>query len=173
MQEQSSTRNTGVAAGPSVLSKAAAYFTIDFPKGQRQPALGRFIVAAIVSVVVSLAACAVIVVIGTAIFPATKGYEHFGFLNYAKLTVPGVLAACLAWPAVTLISSRAVRLFVWLTVAVTVVGLVPDAWILFRGAPAAAVLVLVVMHIALALVTFPALVLIAPQPRTAVAGRHG
>ena len=38
------------------------------------------------------------VVIGTAIFPATKGYVHFRFSDYAKLTVIGVVIACLAWP---------------------------------------------------------------------------
>lgn len=163
MPDETSTQSVDVAARPSAVHRAATYFTVDFPRGRRQPATGRFITAAVVSVIGSLAACAAIVAIGTAIFPATAGYEHFRFLDYAKLTVPGVAAASLAWPVVTFFTSRARPLFAWLTVAVTLGGLAPDAWILFRGDAPESVLILVVMHLALALVTYPALVYIAPQ----------
>jgi len=166
MSDWSSPQSAKAQARPSLPQRAAAYFSIDLPWGKRQPALGRFLTGAAVSVIASLAACAVIVAVGTAIFPATAGYEHFRFLDYAKLTVPGVVAASLAWPMVTLLSSRALRLFAWLTVAVTVGGMAPDAWILLRGDSPDAVLVLVAMHLALAAVTFPALVFLAPQ-------RHG
>ena len=163
MPELSSPRGLETANRPTFARRAVDYFTVDLPWGRRQPGLGRFSTAAVVSVLGSLAACAVIVSIGTAIFPATAGYEHFRFLDYAKLTVPGVVAASLAWPVVTLFSSRARRLFAWLTVVVTLGGLAPDAWILYRGDAPEAVLVLVVMHLALAAVTYPALVYIAPQ----------
>lgn len=135
-----------------------------------QPQWWRFFLAMIVSVVLSLVACAVLVVIGTALFPSTAHYGHFAFADYGKLTIIGVILASLAWPVMTLVSSRARRPFLLLTLLVTVVGLAPDFWILFRGAPADAVLVLIFMHIALALITYPALVLIAPQ-RIAAAPR--
>jgi hypothetical protein len=41
---------------------------------------------------------------GPGCFPATWGYAHFQFSDYAKLTVIGVLIACAAWPVVTRIS---------------------------------------------------------------------
>ena len=43
--------------------------------------------------------------VGTSLFPATKGYVHFAFGDYAKLTVLGVLIACAGWPVVARISS--------------------------------------------------------------------
>jgi hypothetical protein len=46
----------------------------------------------------------ILVTIGTAVFPSTKGYVHFQFSDYAKLTIIGVVIACLAWPVVTRIS---------------------------------------------------------------------
>jgi hypothetical protein len=51
----------------------------------------------------------------------------------------------------------------WLALVVTVVSLAPDAWILHLGQPADAVAILIAMHFALALITYPALILIAPQ----------
>jgi hypothetical protein len=137
--------------------------TFDLPMGRSQPRAWRWAVATIVAVVLSLVACAVLVVWGKAVFPSTDGYAHYAFADYGKLTIIGVVLACLAWPAVTLISSRAVRPFLLLTVVVTIVGLAPDAYILSRGQSPQAVLILVLMHVALALITFPALVFLAPQ----------
>jgi len=168
MSDWSGPQSVTAATPPSMAHRATDYFRLDFPWGQGQPALGRFLAAAVVSILSSLAACAAIVAIGVAVFPATGGYAHFRLLDYAKLTVPGVAAAALAWPIVTLLSSRARRLFAWLTVVVTLGGMAPDAWILYRGAPPEAVLVLVVMHLALAAVTYPALMYISPQR-----GSHG
>ncbi|MCU1482895.1 MAG: hypothetical protein JWQ19_3681 [Subtercola sp.] len=119
--------------------------------------------ATIVAVGLSLAACAVLARIGITIWPSTAGYDHFRFADYAKLTIIGVVLACLAWPVMCLLSSRARRPFFWLTIVVTVVGLAPDVWIIYKGQPLEAVMVLVAMHIALALITYPALVLISPQ----------
>jgi hypothetical protein len=39
------------------------------------------------------------------VFPSTKGYGHFQFSDYAKLTIIGVIIACVAWPIVTRIYS--------------------------------------------------------------------
>jgi hypothetical protein len=49
----------------------------------------------------SLGVDAALVAIGTAVFPSTKGYVHFQFHDYVKLTV----IARLVWPIVTRISS--------------------------------------------------------------------
>ena len=156
--------NTPAFRSPA-LTRAARALDLDFPRGSRQPSLVRFIVASVVAVVGSVLACAALAAAAIAAMPDLAGYEHFQFMEYTKLTVIGVVLACLAWPATTWLSSRAWKPFLWLALAVTVVGLAPDAWILFKGQPAAGVGVLVLMHVALALVTYPALVLIAPQPR--------
>ena len=52
--------------------------------------------ASVISVAGSLAADAVLVAIGAAVFPSTRGYVHFRFSDYAKLTVIGGVIACLA-----------------------------------------------------------------------------
>jgi hypothetical protein len=109
----------------------------------------------------SLAADAILVMIGQAVFPSTKGYGHFQFSDYAKLTVIGVVIACVAWPIVTRISSAPRWLFFRLAIAVTVVLWLPDLYILHGGAPGRAVAVLMVMHLAIALVTYNCLVHIA------------
>jgi len=121
----------------------------------------RVILASVLSVIGSLAADALLVVIGQAIFPSTKGYGHFQFSDYAKLTVIGVIIACVAWPIVTRISSSPRWLFFRLAILVTLVLWLPDLFILYRGAPGRAVAVLVVMHLAIAVVTYNCLVHIA------------
>ncbi len=109
----------------------------------------------------SLAADAICVRIGTAIFPATVGYVHFRFSDYAKLTVVGVVIACLSWPIVTRISSAPRWLFFRLAVLVTLLLWLPDLYILDLGQPGRAVAVLIVMHLAIAVVTYCSLVHIA------------
>ena len=70
--------------------------TFDLPAGRAQPRLWRWILALCVAIVASLAACAALASIGTAVFPSTAGYPHFQFADYAKLTIIGVFFACLA-----------------------------------------------------------------------------
>ena len=122
----------------------------------------RWLVASLLAVAGSLAVDALLVRLGTAIFPSTKGYDHFRFGDYATLTVIGVVAACLGWPVVARLCAAPRRLFGMLAVAVTVVLLLPDVLILAQGQPVRAVLVLMVMHVAIAVVTYGALVLAAP-----------
>ena len=143
---------------PPLLDRALGLARVDFAPGHRQPAGIRVIVALVVSVIGSLAAHALLVAIGTAVFPSTKGYVHFQFSDYAKLTIIGVVIACAAWPVVTMISSAPRWLFFRLAIAVTLVLWLPDLYILYRGAPGRAVAVLVVMHLAIALVTYNCLV---------------
>ena len=95
-------------------------------------------------------------------FPSTKGYVHFQFGDYAKLTVVGVIIACAGWPVVTRFSGAPRWVFLRLAVLVTIVLLLPDLYILHQGQPGSAVGVLMVMHLAIALVTYNLLVRAAP-----------
>lgn len=135
---------------------------MDFAPAHRQPSAVRVLIALVISVAGSLAADAILVVIGTAVFSSTKGYVHFQFHDYAKLTIIGVIIACLAWPIVTRLSSEPRWLFFRLAILVTLVLWLPDLFILYRGQPGRAVAVLMVMHLAIAVVTYNALVHIAP-----------
>ena len=56
----------------------------------RQPSTARVVLAAVVSLVGSVAVDAALVAIGEAVFPSTKGYVHFRFSDYSKLTIMGV-----------------------------------------------------------------------------------
>jgi bacteriorhodopsin len=123
------------------------------------------VLATILSIAGSLVADAILVKIGTTIFPSTSGFGHFRFSDYAKLTVIGVVIACAAWPIVTRISSTPRWLFFRMAIAVTFVLWAPDVWILVHGEPAKAVAVLMVMHLAIALVTYNFLVRLAPTSR--------
>jgi hypothetical protein len=145
-----------------MLQQLADIARIDFRPRHAQPKTARVALATVAAVAGSLAADALLVVIGQAVFPASKGYEHFQFPSYAKLTVIGVIIACAAWPVVTRISSDPRWLFFRMAIAVTVVLLLPDVWILHQGQPAGAVAVLMVMHLAIALVTYSLLVRVAP-----------
>lgn len=147
---------------PPSLDRVLNLVQVDFAPVHRQPSAGRVAAASVVSVAGSLAADALLVVIGTAIFPSTKGYVHFQFSDYAKLTVIGVVIACLAWPIVTRISSAPRWLFLRMAVLVTLVLWLPDLYILAQGQPPKAVAVLMIMHLAIALVTYTSLVRIAP-----------
>jgi hypothetical protein len=120
------------------------------------------VIATLVAVGASLFVDAALVAIGVRVFPSTVGYVHFGFMDYAKLTIVGVLIACAAWPVVTRISWSPRWLFFRLAIVVTFVLLLPDLYLLVQGQSAQAVLVLVAMHLAIALVTYQALVRIAP-----------
>src|ERR1700677_3216843 len=127
-----------------------------------QPRISRVMLATLAAIAGSLAADALLVVIGQAIFPSTRGYVHFQSHDYAKLTVIGVIIACAAWPIVTRISSAPRWLFLRLAILVTLVLWLPDLYLLAKGQPAKAVAVLMCMHLAIALVTYNALVHVAP-----------
>jgi hypothetical protein len=135
--------STRSASDGSPINRLRSVLGLDLPAGRLQPKLWRFILASAVAVFGSIAACAILAAIGTAVFPSTAGYEHFRFVDYARLTVIGVGMACLAWPATTWVTSQARRLYLWLAIAVTIVALAPDAWILYQGQSPEAVLVLV------------------------------
>jgi hypothetical protein len=146
---------------PTSLGRALELVRVDLAPAHRQPSSLQVAIATAVSVAGSLAADALLVVIGQAVFPSTKGYSHFQFSDYSKLTIIGVLIACAAWPIVTRISSDPRWLFFRMAAAVTLVLWLPDLWILHLGQPVQAVAVLMVMHLAIAVVTYNCLVRIA------------
>jgi hypothetical protein len=145
-----------------MLNRLASLARVDFSPQHRVPSARRLLLASIASIAGSLAADATLVVIGKAVFPSTRGFAHFQFADYAKLTVIGVIIACVAWPIVTRISSAPRWLFFRLAIMVTLVLLLPDLYILHMGEPAKGVAVLMVMHVAIALVTYNLLVHLAP-----------
>jgi hypothetical protein len=151
-----------MAASPDVTQRLLSWARVDLAPAHRPPAWWRVALATVVSVVLSLAADAALVFVGTRLFPSTKGYVHFAFDDYAKLTVLGVLIACAAWPVVARCSSAPRWLFYRLAIVVTLVLFVPDLYIWQQGQPIKAVAVLMAMHVAIALVTYNALVHLAP-----------
>jgi len=153
---------------PPSLERPLDYMRVDFAPRHRQPSTAAVVAATVVSIAGSLAADALMVMLGKKLFPATAHYGHFQFSDYSKLTVIGVVIACVAWPVVTRISSSPRWLFFRQAIAVTLVLLLPDLYIWYQGQPAQGVGVLVVMHLAIALITYNALVHIArigePEP---------
>src|SRR5487761_284040 len=145
-----------------MLQKALDLIHLDFAPNHEQPSGLRVVLATVVSIVGSLAADALLVVIAQALVPSTKGYVHFQFSDYSKLTVIGVIIACVAWPITTRITSQPRWMFFRMAILVTLVLWLPDVYILVQGQPAKAVGFLFVMHLAIALVTYNALVRLAP-----------
>ncbi len=145
-----------------MIRRAVCLLHLEWPPRNPLPTAARLVVASVVAVAGSLAADALLVRAGVALFPRTRSYQHFQFGDYATLTVIGVVIACVAWPLVTQVCSTPRWLFLRLAVLVTLVLLLPDVYLLQQGQPKHAVTVLMVMHVAIALVTYTALVRIAP-----------
>jgi hypothetical protein len=120
----------------AMLEEIASLARIDLAPPHSQPLADRVLLAIVAAIGGSLAADAILVAVGEAVFPGTKGYVHLRFSDYAKLTVIGVIIACAAWPTVTRVSSAPRWLFFRLAVLVTLVLWLPDLYILYRGAPA-------------------------------------
>ncbi len=142
----------------TVFDRVRAWLRLDFRPPHAQPTAARVLLATLVSLGGSLAADAVLVAIGTALVPSTKGYVHFRFSDYGKLTVIGVLVACAAWPIVTRITSAPRWMFFRMAILVTLALWLPDLYILVEGQPPEAVAVLMTMHLAIAFATYNALV---------------
>jgi hypothetical protein len=161
--EQEPQPDTASPGGRSALvERALDLIRVDFPPELWLPERLWLALAALISIIGSLAADVVLVAVSTSAFPATKGYGHFRFSDYGKLTVVGVVIACVAWPIVVRISSSPRWLFFRLAVLVTLFLWLPDLYILWKGQPAKAVAVLMVMHLAIAVVTYNALIHVAP-----------
>jgi hypothetical protein len=137
-----------VAANPDVIERVMKWSRIDFAPAHRQPQWWRIGLATVLAIGLSLAADAALVAIATHVYPATKGYSHFQFSDYAKLTIVGIIIGCAAWPVVTRISSAPRWVFFRCAILVTLVLWLPDLWML--------------MHLAIALITYNLLVHLAP-----------
>ena len=145
-----------------VLDRVLTWARIEFDPPHRPPHWWRVALATLLAIVGSLLADAALVAVGTHVFPATKGYSHFQFADYAKLTIIGVLIAGAGWPIVTRICAAPRWLFLRLAVVVTLVLFLPDLYIWWQGQSAQAVGVLMAMHVAIAVITYPLLVYVAP-----------
>jgi hypothetical protein len=145
---------------------------VDWLPSHPLPRAWKVAAATCVAVVGSLAADASLVWFGTHLFPSTTGYVHFRFSDYARLTVIGVLIACAGWPVVARVTSTPRWLFFRAALLVTLVLWSPDLYLLVRHQPPKAVAVLMLMHLAIAVVTYSALVSVAPAPDRGPARRQ-
>jgi hypothetical protein len=150
-----------MAPPPDVIDRVLTWTRVDFRPSHRQPQWWRVALATVLAIVLSLAACAALVAIGEHVWPATKGFVHFQFSDYAKLTIVGVLIACAGWPIVTRVSSAPRWLFFRLAILVTLVLWLPDVWIWLKGESADGVAVLAMMHLVIAVITYNLLVHVA------------
>ena len=148
---------------PGPVQRLLRAVKVDPERRHASPSAIRWVAALIVANGGSLITDAILVALGKWIFPSTQNFSHFQVSDYAKLTIVGVTVACVAWPAVTWIASQPRWLFLRLAVLVTLVLWLPDLWILAHGEPIRGVGVLMLMHLAIAFVTYPALVRLAPE----------
>ena len=154
----------------TAISRAMEFARVDFSPRHRAPRAVAVVIATVASLVLCLLADWLLAKAAVAVFPATKGYGHFQFSDYSKLTIIGVLIACAAWPIVARVTSDPRWVFFRLAILVTVVLLLPDLYIWLNGQPGHAVLFLAFMHLAIALITYTMLVRVAPVREPA---RHG
>ena len=127
------------------------------------PTLRRVAAAGLAAAAVSLAADVALVAVGQAVFTVPASFGKFAFATYALLTVLGVAGATAAWTLVTRLSSRPNWLLTRLAALVTALFLIPDFLLLGTpGNPAGPVVILMLMHLAIAVITYVALLMIAP-----------
>jgi hypothetical protein len=140
---------------------------IDFAPTKRQPNPRWYVLAIVIAIGLSLGADVALVHAGTALFPSTRRFSHFRFSDYGTLTCIGVIVASAGWPLVIRISSAPRWLYLRSAVVLTLVLWLPDVWLFTKGEAGRGVAVLAVMHLAVALVTYNAIVRLAP-PRALV-----
>jgi hypothetical protein len=105
----------------------------------------------------------VLAAIGQAAFTVPASFDKFSFASYSLLTVAGIAGATATWGAVTRLSSRPRWLLTRLAALVSALFLIPDFLLLGTPAnPAGPVLILMLMHLAIAVITYTALIRIAP-----------
>ncbi len=152
---------------PSLTERTLARWRIDMKPSEEQPSSTRLLVVTVLAALCSLGANALIVTVATHLKPATKGFSHFRLADYGTLTVVGVLAAGIAWFIVLRVSSTPRWLLFRVAVLVTVVLWIPDVYLFTKHEPTAAVVTLMIMHGAVALVTYNLLVHVAVPSRIA------
>jgi Family of unknown function (DUF6069) len=136
------------------------------------PANWRLAVASVTAVIVSLAADIGLAAAGHAAFTVPAAFTKFSFGSYAPLTVLGIAGATAAWWAVARLSSRPKWLLTRLAVLVTALSLIADVLLLgTAGNPTGPVTFLMLMHLAIGVITYTALVKISPARTGAQAAR--
>lgn len=145
------------------MSRALELVRFDPAPPHRPPRPAAVALATVVAVAASLAADWLLARAGIAAFPATRGYQHFQFGDYAKLTIVGIVGAAVAWPITVRLCRTPRWLYVRLAVVVTAVLLLPDLAIWVQGQPGDAVLWLVLMHLAIGAITYLSLTRLAPE----------
>jgi hypothetical protein len=150
----------------SLIERTLAWCRIDRKPSLEQPTEGRFLMVSVLAILGSLVADAVIVAITRHLEPAIKNYPHFRFDDYGTLTVIGVFCACVAWTVVRHVSSTPRWVFFRLAILVTVILWIPDLYLVSKHEPGSAVVVLMIMHLAVALVTYNVLVHLASSSPT-------
>jgi hypothetical protein len=117
-------------------------------------AWGRFLWAAPLAIVASVAANAAVRTIAKAIFSVPDEFPPFAFGQFTFLTVAGGVGAMLVFALVGWLSKRPFRLFNWIAGVVLVLSWVPDILLLaarpFPSITVAGVGTLMVMHAATA-----------------------
>ena len=156
-----------------VMDRAMELARVDLSPRHRGPRAAAVAVATVASLALCLLADWLLAKAAVAVFPATQGYVHFQFSDYAKLTIIGVIIACIGWPVVARVTSDPRWVFFRLAILVTIVLLLPDLYIWVKGQPGQAVLFLACMHLAIAVITYNLLVRVAPVRPAAAHGRTG
>ena len=149
----------------TVLSWAERLLTrlrVDSLPSETPPSVPRLLVVSVLSIVISLVADVGLVKWATIASPSTENYSHFRFVDYGTLTIVGVAGACAAWFVVTRLTSSPRWLFLRLAITVTLALWIPDLYLFVKGEPKSAVFFLMMMHLVIALVTYNALVRVAP-----------
>jgi hypothetical protein len=127
------------------------------------PTHRRLAAAGLAAVVVSLVADIVLAAAGRAAFTVPVSFSKFSFGSYGLLTVLGIAGATATWGAVTRLSSRPKWLLTRLAVLVSALFLIPDFLLLGTPAnPTGPVVILMLMHLAIAAITYTALIKVAP-----------
>jgi len=142
----------------SLTERTLAWWRVDMRPSKEPPSGERLFVVTLLAVMCSVGANALIVTLTKHFDPALRDYAHFRLDDYGTLTVAGVLAAGVAWFIVLRVSSTPRWLLLRLAMLVTAVLWLPDAYLFAKREPTAAVVVLMIMHGAVALVTYNLLV---------------
>jgi len=159
------------------LAQRASRLTGTRPPAQTVPPTYRRVAAAgLAAAAASLVADLMLATIGRAAFTVPASFGKFAFGTYALLTVLGVAGAAATWAAVARLSARPKWLLTRLAALATALFLIPDFLLLgTQGNPVGPVAILMLMHLAIAVITYTALINIAPVragPAGAGAGRR-
>lgn len=146
------------------LARSARRLTETGPAPDAAPPAHRRVAAAgLAAAAISLAAGAVLAAIGQAAFAVPASYGKFAFTTYAARTALIAAGATATWWGVTRLSSRPKWLMTRLAVLATALFLTPDFLLLgIPGNPTGPVVIVMLMHLALAVITYAALIKVAP-----------